>query len=539
MNDCRATLLPASRSTAPILGRFTHIQADEAAAPDPSRKYVVLLFWTFLALGVVSRVAHYLPQRAFWHDEAALAVNITERSFGQLLEPLDYNQGAPPGFLMLERVVYLRLGGSEHALRLVPFLCCIASLFVFPRVARQFVSPNAALIALGLFALTRPLTYYGGELKQYSSDVLITLLLLGYAARIHGQLRRDEPAGTWLWGILGAVALWFSHCSIFVLAGSGVAYALACLRRRDGARLAGFATAMSVWLLSFAVCYFLSFQKLSHSDYMQTFWKDHFMPLLPHSAGQLEWFPRTFFGTLESPVGFAAQGMSLAGIAALALLTGGTWLFQTRPFALAALLLPTLFALLASGLHKYPFGNRLILFLVPGILIVVAAGAERIRAWSWPEARPLGIAFLSLLFFAPVVGTAGRFVQHSGADEITPLLAHLSEQRQEGDCVYVYVSGWPAYRYYASQYGLPLDGPVTHGSLGEWDHYLRELDQFRGQERVWVVLVHHQRVDRLLRCHLDRMGTKQDALVVSSGAAIYRYDLKRESPSAERVARAR
>lgn len=158
----------------------TQIEAPASVPPaanwDRARTAVM---WTLIVAGVVLRLAQFLPERSFWHDEAALACNLSQRSFAQLMEPLDYNQGAPLGFLFAQRAVYLTLGGSERALRLLPFLCGVAALLVFPWVARQYVSVNAVVIALALFALGRPLTYYAGELKQYSGDVLVALILLG------------------------------------------------------------------------------------------------------------------------------------------------------------------------------------------------------------------------------------------------------------------------------------------------------------------------------------------------------------------------
>jgi len=52
--------------------------------------------WLIIGLGIILRVAEYLPNRSLWRDEASLALNITNRSLFELLsKPLDYNQGAP------------------------------------------------------------------------------------------------------------------------------------------------------------------------------------------------------------------------------------------------------------------------------------------------------------------------------------------------------------------------------------------------------------------------------------------------------------
>ena len=49
-------------------------------------------------------------------DEAFIALNIRGRSFVELLAPLDLNQVAPLGFLLLEKLAVRLLGGSLVAL---------------------------------------------------------------------------------------------------------------------------------------------------------------------------------------------------------------------------------------------------------------------------------------------------------------------------------------------------------------------------------------------------------------------------------------
>ncbi len=491
----------------------------------PPQRQAILWLALFFTLGMVLRWMQFWPARSLWHDEAALAVNIVHRSFAGLLEPLDFNQGAPPGFLMVQKTLAVQFGPSVRVLRMVPFLCGVLALPLFYLLARRFLSRRAALIALGLFALARPLSFYAGELKQYSSDVFITLLLLTLAFTVHDRARRGERIPWLLWGIAGALTLWFAHIAVFVLAGTGTVYALSSWRRRSWTDLMGFGRALALWLLSFGTCYFLLLRHLDHNDYLLTFWKTEFMPLPPRSVNDLEWLPRAFFGFLDSPVGLAAHSISLAGVGALAFVIGCIALFTTRPVETGMVLAPLPFTLIASGLHKYPFGDRMILFLVPAMLLVIAAGMDCILRRTERSAPLVGVAVLGLIFFAPALGSAGKLVEPGKTEEIEPLLAYLKEHRQEGDPVYVYTSAWPAYLYHAPAYGLPTVYPVGRGSsTGVWGDYVRDLDQLRGKSRVWLLFVHHARVERLFRCELARHGRKLDALE-TPGATLYLYDM--------------
>src|SRR5258706_13146620 len=81
-----------------------------------------------ILLGLLLRLRQYLTWRSLWLDEAMLALNITGRSFAGLLQPLDYYQGGPLGFLLAEKLGITLLGNNELSLRLIPFLAGLAPL---------------------------------------------------------------------------------------------------------------------------------------------------------------------------------------------------------------------------------------------------------------------------------------------------------------------------------------------------------------------------------------------------------------------------
>jgi hypothetical protein len=56
-------------------------------------------------IGVCARVLLFAHSRALWMDETSLALNIVQRSYRELVKPLAYAQGAPVGFLWLEKLI--------------------------------------------------------------------------------------------------------------------------------------------------------------------------------------------------------------------------------------------------------------------------------------------------------------------------------------------------------------------------------------------------------------------------------------------------
>ena len=175
-----------------------------------------LLTWLILLIGVALRLFRYANNRSLWFDETLLALNILHRSTAGLFRPLDYHQGAPLGFLLLLKLATKIGGGSELALRAIPLLAALLSLFLFWGVADSNLSPRAVPLAVAFFALSPTLIHFSSEAKQYSSDVAVTLVLLWAATRYGGSAL--TASGALKLALLGATAIWFSHPASFILA---------------------------------------------------------------------------------------------------------------------------------------------------------------------------------------------------------------------------------------------------------------------------------------------------------------------------------
>ena len=156
--------------------------------------------------GMILRIRQYLTGRSLWVDEAMLALNIVERDFAGMFQPLEYDQGAPVGFLLVEKLFNVILGKHEFALRLFPLLAGLASLWLFYLLLRRITRGPGLLVPLALFALNPRLIYYSSEVKQYILDVALTILLLLAAASVFQPSPRKKDFA-WL-GLAGMVALY-------------------------------------------------------------------------------------------------------------------------------------------------------------------------------------------------------------------------------------------------------------------------------------------------------------------------------------------
>jgi hypothetical protein len=338
------------------------------------------LSWLGVAVGGVFRVCEYAKARSLYLDERFLLQNLTDRPVFDL-NTLSEHQIAAPGFLVVERLMVRLLPLTPTpAARLLPLLCGIASLFVLVAVARRYLDRRAVPVATWLFAATDYLLYYASEIKQYSSDVLLTLCALWLAAR----LTRPPVPGGKRWGILaafGATAVWFSHPVALVLAGVGTyLIAVPALSRRWAEALTA-AAVCACWAVSFGVCFVVSDRLLDRSDtFMMTWWNFAFLPIPPRSgeeAGRLFWHLVNAFvhpAGVITPLGYRASG--LIGLALF--VVGGISMGRRWPGGLWLITAPAVFTLAASAVHKYPFHGRLILFLIPTVHLLVAEGVAAV-----------------------------------------------------------------------------------------------------------------------------------------------------------------
>jgi len=224
--------------------------ANWLATPlERARGFIVsgYLPWVVIAVAVGLRVGRYLHDRSLWLDESQLALNIMSHSYGELFGKLDFAQGAPVGFLLLEKLTISALGDSERAFRLFPLLAGLASVFVFWRVALRFAGREAGLLAMAFFAVLGSLIFYSAETKPYSFDVLTALVLLWLFDRAFTSGRFRDWA---VFALVGIAAPWFSHPSVFVLTATGTLLLLPAVLRRNWRLVALNCLAIAAWTVS-------------------------------------------------------------------------------------------------------------------------------------------------------------------------------------------------------------------------------------------------------------------------------------------------
>ncbi len=380
-------------------------------------------------LGTAARIGAYLNNPSLWVDEGSLAQNVLTRNFRQLGEPLDYNQAAPLLFLILSKLSTLLFGVSELALRLVPAACGILALGLMPALCRAArLSPAVTLIATLMLAVTPMCIEYGCQFKQYEGDVLATVLVAWSALTVAQSFSASRALFSL--GVLGAVLPWFSHASVFMVAAAGFVLARTAVRLRDPRAIGTLVVMGAVWAASFAANYFLFSSKIADVPGMVGYWDEVYQAFAPHDAAFPSWLvdkvatlPRYFGWSLP----LLAIGVSLVGTASLAARA------STRDCCLLFVVAFVL-ALVASMLRKYPFANRLILWLVVPTSICFAVGLSALRHLGRKEGAFCAAIILAAVCYNPTKQIVLRTIRpDKGSEDLRSVLAYACEHSTVGE----------------------------------------------------------------------------------------------------------
>jgi hypothetical protein len=405
-----------------------------------------------LALALALRLTYYLLNPSLSVDEASLALNLMHRSYSGLFNRLDFNQEAPPAFLLLQKLAVDAFGPSPYGLRLLPFLAgAAACLLVYP-LAKHTAGRPAAIVALALFAVSDPLLSYASTNKQYSVDVLVALALYTVAVAVRNRFRNRDIV---LFALMGAVAASLSHPAAFVLAGIWavlVSENVIVRRWLNAAKLIAVGTA---WLGCFAAAYLLtrsSVEQIQHST-----GKSSLKPNLAafQTAGGII---RYILGIPNFAPGIRA-GITLAAV--VLCIVGIASLIQTQPGLAALLLAPAPFVLVAVGLGLYPNFPRMFLFALPTLLLLIASGTRLVLSRQRPRIVGAAASLALVAIFGITALQTLRHLRPSVVTEPTRALADLVEHARSGDSLYVARVAQYDYRYYLECRCFADSGAVT------------------------------------------------------------------------------
>jgi hypothetical protein len=492
-----------------------------AAARGGGRVWWELAVLAPLAIALVARRPAYLLSHSFWVDEGWVADSV-RAPLHQL--PL-LTSSTPLGWTVLLRLVP-PVGGPQY-LRLLPLAFGVASVlpawWLGRRLDRRFgCTPPLHGMAAALAAALVPAGIARHDLKQYTAEAFMALLLLAAAARLEAAWSRG-----WLLLFAAActLAFPFSNTAPFVAAGLLGGLAVASLARRAWRRLGELAAAAAAVGLAYAAFYT---QVASSGDnaVVRAYWSAHYIPtdqgLLAAARFVGERLQTALGGLGLGPWPVAA---GLLGLGLLALHRAGlTGVAVAAPLTAGLLVV-------AGSLHRYPFLHpRTGLFVTTTWMVLAAVGLAWLalaaaRAWRPSAALAVAAAVAVALALGPAVTRAAA--RPLPDEDVHGIVGYLLAHRQAGDAIiashldaYPFAWYWPdrpvfirtrAPTAIAFQVTYPPGGVI----VARWSD-TAAIDQALGRvppgtRRVWLVAPHltaGQRARWLAR--LDRLGAAVD-----------------------------
>lgn len=487
----------------------SNVESDVLSPLEGKFKWAV---WIVIVFGAGLRLFQYLTRTSLWGDELAVVANVSARNMGDLaLRPLSASQMAPSGFLLALKALTSVCGVSEYSVRAIPLIASLLSLPLFASLSRlKLVRPYTFLVGLSAFAVSPPLVRHSAQAKPYSSDVAVCLLCLCVASlwMYKGTIRN---AG--LFSLAAAIAVWFSYPAMFIGAAVAFVATARCITRWSKERAIQACVLLSAWLPSAILLLVLEHHRSSSAthSYMLAYWANWLMPhdftFQSIGAYLIRLFRDCFGDFLRLPKWRTGVVFMVLGIVSVFRRSKGAALVVT----------PILFVLAASMLRMYPFSGRLILFLVPYILLLTAAGFDfcvdvASGASQWIEIPVACIAFAGLC-----VWPVGRVHPPFYDSETRPMIAYLGSHHRDGDAVYVQEAAWRQYEFYGKQLGLRRDQaksttPTPASYLGPKTFtILKDIDQYRGEPRLWVLFAGSYPVEESCALgYLDTIGVRLD-----------------------------
>ena len=343
--------------------------AEQELFPDSQR-----WIWGFLVLGILVRSVRYFERFPLWEDECFVCVSIFKRGFRELLHPLDYHQVAPGLFLWLQKAVTLVFGFNELALRLVPYVCGIASLFLFSHLVSRLVRGPARLFCVAFFAVSYPGVRYAAEAKPYGTDLFVSLVLVVLLVE---WLRRPAQR-KWLLTLIVwcPLALGMSYPAVFTVGGVSLILLVVAVRHRLRGVWPwwiGFNAAAAV---SLAAVFFLVIRPQSGAElgFMSGYWDKAFPPL-GSVVAFAKWMVLTHTGSLLAhPAGSDNAGSILTTI--LVIIGIGVFVRRKELTVPLLFLAPLALHFAAAALKRYPYGGhvKFSMYVAPMIYLFFGIG---------------------------------------------------------------------------------------------------------------------------------------------------------------------
>ena len=433
--------------------------------------YLIILFIFVAALYLRSYA--YIQFRPLWHDECSLAINILNKNFLDFFSNLSHEQYAPPLFMIFTKILTLIFGMKEAVFRFLPFIFSIFSIPLFYIFSKKFLERKISIITANLlFCINYYLIYYSQEFKQYSSDVLVFLLIFIIISKINFKKTPDKKII--LSGFLLSLLSLFSFSSLFII---GAFILVELLSNKNNTK--------PVLKFSIPVCfafifYFLSIILQSKNNFILNYWDKGF---LSFNFSKIIVFIQTNLQYYFYP--------NKTILFILILIVTGFFIIAKNYKNKNNMYLITIciFAISASILKLYPIFQRVSLYLIPILIILLIKPLDIISR----KKKTLSVTLILLIFFSLKAYNFSylyKIKSLSNRNYDARTITKKLYENYKDDLIIINRASDSEFLYYSKYYDFKTDNFIfIETPNNDKNLYMQTLNSIPKNQKVWFYYI--------------------------------------------------
>ena len=430
--------------------------------------------------GALLRLYH-LGFKPLWLDEAVLYWISNSNNMQNVIANNASSNSAPPLFAILINFI-LKIGDSETVLRSLSWMGGVAAIPAIYFLSKQFFDNIPAYFSTLLVAIALTQIEYSQQLREYSLTFLIATIILTF---FYKQVRHPTWYDLALMTVAMVIGIFLQYGLALLIIALDMVCVIVFLCDKENRRLLLLRWGISQFIVLCAVIavYFLSLRQQMTVGFGAT--------------SKIVYLSDAYWnGSIRSLLNFAISNMrnildfTFSGeLFIFVVVIGLIFILRDRNNYIALLMFafPTILTFVLACARLYPYqGARQDIFLTPMIYLLCGFGFYyllKIVQLRW-------IIFLILLFII-MFGSKPTidYLNNTGAENIRPVVATLSNDYEVGDKIYVYYSAKPAFTYY---YKDNIDYQIYGtNNRGNPNAYYQEIDNLlSSNNRIWMVFSH-------------------------------------------------
>lgn len=328
-------------------------------------KYSKIIFYVITVLIIVSAIyirgVYYIKDLPFWGDDMLLAESIYEQPIWKSFTHIYGTQKAPPLFVFFSYINTMIFGFKEIILRLIPFISGCVSVIVFYILSKRVLTNKLAIISASiLFCVNPVLIYYSQEFKQYSTDVLICMLVILLYRNINlGELKNNYKKAI-IYAVSVFIIMITSFPSIFAI------LAVFTQKIREEKKFPKELILTVISIICGIIYILYLFKHIISYEITIPIWTEGFISLNP----------RVIYNVFKNFMEYN----SLNNTFYIIMMLIGIFLFGKEKSKEGQLILIFfIYACIASIMHIYPISQRAALYLSPIFILFTVKPMEGIR----------------------------------------------------------------------------------------------------------------------------------------------------------------